>query len=116
MNVITDTRTAGAASRVPRGAAALVGLVALAKLVLHLATAGRYGYFRDELYYIACSRHLDWGYVDQPPLIALVAWLELHEYSLLSRGTHNGGGVGSAKDGPRAIVFFTEEISRRVRC
>lgn len=78
MNVITDTRTAGAASRVPWCAAALVGLVALAKLVLHLATAGRYGYFRDELYYIACSRHLDWGYVDQPPLIALVTWLELH--------------------------------------
>jgi hypothetical protein len=78
MNVITDTRTTRAASRVPRGAAALVGLVALAKLVLHLATAGRYGYFRDELYYIACSRHLDWGYVDQPPLIALVTWLELH--------------------------------------
>ena len=78
MNVITDTRAAGTASRVPRGAAALVGLVALTKLVLHLATAARYGYFRDELYYIACSRHLDWGYVDQPPLIALVTWLELH--------------------------------------
>jgi hypothetical protein len=34
-----------------------------------------YGYFRDELYYLACSRHLDWGYVDQPPLIALIAWV-----------------------------------------
>jgi hypothetical protein len=34
-----------------------------------------YGYFRDELYYLACSRHLDWGYVDQPPLIAVIAWL-----------------------------------------
>jgi hypothetical protein len=29
-----------------------------------------YGYFRDELYYLACALHLDWGYVDQPPLIA----------------------------------------------
>jgi len=62
----------------PRSASTLVGLVALAKLALHLSTAGRYGYFRDELYYIACSRHLAWGYVDQPPLIALVTWLELH--------------------------------------
>jgi hypothetical protein len=34
-----------------------------------------YGYFRDELYYLACSCHLDWGYVDQPPLIALITWL-----------------------------------------
>jgi hypothetical protein len=53
---------------------AIVLYVALANLALHLyatATHG-YGYFRDELYYIACSRHLDWGYVDQPPLIALV--------------------------------------------
>jgi 4-amino-4-deoxy-L-arabinose transferase-like glycosyltransferase len=28
---------------------------------------GGYGYFRDELYYLACSRHLAPGYVDQPP-------------------------------------------------
>ena len=27
-----------------------------------------YGYFIDELYYIACTGHLAWGYVDQPPL------------------------------------------------
>ena len=31
-----------------------------------------YGIFRDELYYIACSGHLDWGYVDQPPLAAML--------------------------------------------
>jgi hypothetical protein len=32
---------------------------------------GGYGYFRDELYYLACSRHLAAGYVDQPPLSIL---------------------------------------------
>jgi hypothetical protein len=49
--------------------------IALATFALHLSTAWRYGYFRDELYFIACGRHLAWGYVDQPPLVALVAWL-----------------------------------------
>jgi 4-amino-4-deoxy-L-arabinose transferase-like glycosyltransferase len=47
-----------------------VALIAALKLALHLYTGGRYGYFVDELYYIACAHHLDWGYVDQPPLIA----------------------------------------------
>src|SRR5258705_8595695 len=52
--------------------------IAACKLLVHLYAGRHYGYFVDELYYIACSRHLDWGYVDQPPLIALVTWLELH--------------------------------------
>ena len=43
--------------------------------LLHGATAWRYGYFRDELYFIACAKHLAWGYVDQPPLVAFAAWL-----------------------------------------
>jgi hypothetical protein len=38
--------------------------------LLHLATSTHYGYFRDALYYLACSEHLAFGYVDQPPLNA----------------------------------------------
>src|SRR6516164_2107158 len=41
-------------------------------LLVHLLTNGRYGYFRDELYYIVCGRHLALGYVDQPPLSILL--------------------------------------------
>ena len=33
---------------------------------------------RDELYYLACARHLAWGYVDHPPLIAGITWLVAH--------------------------------------
>ncbi len=51
---------------------ALVLYVVALKVVLQLLLAGRYGYFSDELYYLACSEHLGWGYVDQPPLIAVI--------------------------------------------
>ncbi len=46
-------------------------------LVIHLCTNGRYGYFRDELYYIACSRHLSFGYVDMSPLCAWLLRLQI---------------------------------------
>lgn len=49
----------------------LIGL-SLIKLVIHFLASGQYGYFRDELYYMACGENLDFGYVDHPPLIALV--------------------------------------------
>src|SRR5215218_3548903 len=58
-------------SRVSRVVLAIAG----ANLLFHLLIANRYGIFRDELYYLACSEHLDAGYVDQPPLIAFIAWI-----------------------------------------
>jgi len=51
---------------------ALVAFFSAVALLIHLLTNGRYGYFRDELYYLACARHLDFGYVDQPPLSILL--------------------------------------------
>jgi dolichyl-phosphate-mannose-protein mannosyltransferase len=48
------------------------------KFLLHLFTSVRhYGYFRDELYYLDLARHLDWGYVDCAPLIAVYAKVAL---------------------------------------
>jgi 4-amino-4-deoxy-L-arabinose transferase-like glycosyltransferase len=54
---------------------AVVVSLAASKLAIHLYAGRHYGYFTDELYYLACSHHLEWGYVDQPPLIAAIAWL-----------------------------------------
>jgi 4-amino-4-deoxy-L-arabinose transferase-like glycosyltransferase len=42
----------------------------------HLATNGILGFHIDELYYLACGRHLAFGYVDFPPLVPLLARLE----------------------------------------
>src|SRR5882762_1843893 len=44
-------------------------------LLLHFLTNSRYGYFRDELYYMVCGRHLAFGYVDQPPLSIILVRL-----------------------------------------
>jgi hypothetical protein len=52
--------------------------IAIGYFALHMVTSTRYGYFRDALYYLACSEHLDWGYVDHPPLIVLIAWVTRH--------------------------------------
>ncbi|MFC1438874.1 glycosyltransferase family 39 protein [Streptacidiphilus sp. N1-10] len=50
-------------------------LVAAAVAAVHLAVATRYGWHRDEFYYVISGRHLAWGYADQPPLTPLLARL-----------------------------------------
>ncbi|HEY0161495.1 MAG TPA: glycosyltransferase, partial [Edaphobacter sp.] len=63
-----------------RSALRLALIFSALKLLLHLSTnlweahIG-YGYFRDELYYLACGRHLAWGYVDHGPIVGVQARL-----------------------------------------
>ena len=52
----------------------LLGLAA-ALVALLIAFSGRYGYHRDELYFLLTGDHLAWGYPDQPPLIPALARL-----------------------------------------
>jgi len=58
----------------------LAALFAAIKLALHVAanlyqSHTGWGYFRDEMYYIECGRHLAWGYVDHGPIVAVQAKL-----------------------------------------
>jgi hypothetical protein len=55
----------------------LLVLVAAARLALHLATNGQYGFHRDELQTLDDARHLDWGFVAYPPITPLIGRLEL---------------------------------------
>jgi hypothetical protein len=66
-----DTMTHNLLSRpvFRRGLVLVVG-IALIKFVAHVLTSGAYGYFRDELYYVAASKRLALGYVDFPLFIA----------------------------------------------
>src|SRR6202000_185401 len=50
----------------------VVWIVAALVALVHAATAGRYDAQRNELYFLVCGWHPDFGYVDQPPLVPLV--------------------------------------------
>ena len=58
----------------------------LVVLLLQGLAGGRYGLFRDELYYLSNARVLAWGYVDHPPLSVWIlrAWIDLFGDAALS--------------------------------
>jgi hypothetical protein len=85
------------------------GLLALfvAKIFVQCTGITHYGFFRDELYYMACGRHLAWGYIDQPPLIAFLAQFSRHVF---------GDSIVSIRILPvlagAAVVFLTGVLAR----
>ncbi len=59
----------------PALALRLVLVVVVSKCALNFVCAGRYGWQRDELYYAVAGRHLQGGYVEFPPVTALLSAL-----------------------------------------
>jgi hypothetical protein len=51
-------------------------VLAAAKLLVHVAANGKYGFHRDELQTLSDARHLDWGFVAYPPLTAFFGRIE----------------------------------------
>lgn len=69
-------RLSSTASGRPLAPWARNGVLAIVVVTAGLLTAinGRYGYLSDELYFLAAGKHhLDWGYMDQQPLVPLLA-------------------------------------------
>jgi hypothetical protein len=66
---LTETRVAPALAALP------VVTVVAARCALSFAFAGRYGWQRDELYYAVAGLHLQGGYVEFPPVTALLSAL-----------------------------------------
>ena len=64
---------ATSARRIPRLG---IALIAAAAFAAEMAVSARYGYHRDELYFLAAGQHPAFGYVDQPSLTPLVARAE----------------------------------------
>jgi Dolichyl-phosphate-mannose-protein mannosyltransferase len=73
MQALTPPRVEGAL----RSEWAVIGGLAVAKLLIHLATNGLYDFHRDSLYYLDSARHPTWGYVDYPPVTPTVARFSL---------------------------------------
>src|SRR6202050_3558639 len=87
----------------------LLGGLAAAKVLVQLAGVNHYGFFRDELYYMACGEHLAWGYIDQPPLISLIAWFARHAFGDSLFAVRLFPALAGA-----AVVFLTGWIAREL--
>ncbi|HUZ52536.1 MAG TPA: glycosyltransferase family 39 protein [Streptosporangiaceae bacterium] len=107
MNAITDVHASPLTERWPRSPRRGIALIAIGAFCLELAFSGRYGYVRDELYFLAAGKHLAFGYVDQPALTPLIARISAALTGDSLVGLRLVPALGLA-----AIVVVTAAISR----
>lgn len=84
-------------------------LLAAAVFVLHVATNHRFGYHHDELYFIACGEHFDFGYVDHAPLVPWIARFSTEVFGQSLRGLRLLPALAGA-----ATVLLTGLMARRL--
>ena len=86
-----------------------IALIAAAAVAVEMAVSARYGYVRDELYFLSAGQHLAFGYVDQPPLTPLLARIT----AALTGNTLVGLRILPAL-ALAALVVMTAAMSRRL--
>ena len=92
----------------PRRAPRLgIALIAASAFAVEMAVSARYGYARDELYFLAAGKHLAFGYVDQPPLTPLLA-----RFSAAATGNALAGFRVLPALALAALVLLTAPMSR----
>jgi hypothetical protein len=64
----------------------LLVLFGVAVVLLHILVNGRYGFHRDELQTFSNARHLAWGYIEYPPMTAVIGRAELALFGDSLRG------------------------------
>jgi hypothetical protein len=95
--------------RARRGDDTTLAVIALVGFVLELSVLTRYGWFRDELYYMASTWHLDWGYVEHPPFsIAVLALVRALAGPSLVAARLLAALLGAV------VIFLTGRIAQRL--
>jgi 4-amino-4-deoxy-L-arabinose transferase-like glycosyltransferase len=63
----------------------IILILSIIKLIIQWFGNRNYGFHRDELLHLSVSEHIDWGFMEFPPFIALIGKLSywLFDYSLL---------------------------------
>jgi Dolichyl-phosphate-mannose-protein mannosyltransferase len=97
----------------PARTAAIAGLAGAAvQITLTAPFMSRYGWDRDELYFLSAAHHVAFGYVDFPPLTAWVGWIvdRLAPHSLIAlRATCLAAGAATVM----LVAFIARELGGR---